>query len=265
MKKVGEESDQRDNIWRIGESENQRTRRVRNVKITQYMKKGKLIVIEGSDGSGKATQTALLREYCEKNKIPTKSISFPQYTTTFFGKTIARVLRGEIAPLNQINPYLISLVYAMDRAEAREKMYNWLNNGKTIILDRYVSSNMAHQTGRLPAREQSKFLRWLDELEYKVNNVPREDVVVFLYVPISVTLKLMENKNRQERTHMKGKKKDMVEENIDYLKRAEKTYLLLAKKYPHWVQIDCTKNGEMRTREEIHDEIVSVLKQKGLI
>ena len=228
--------------------------------------RGKLIVIEGSDGSGKATQTQLLKKYCSTHKISTKSITFPQYTNTFFGKTIARFLRGEMGELAQINPYLISMVYAMDRAEAKDKMYKWLNDGKIIILDRYVTSNMAHQTGRLPAREQKKFLKWIDELEYRVNNVPREHIVIYLYVPYKVSLKLMENKDRAGRKHLKGKGKDMVEGNIEYLKKAEKTYLKLSKRYNHWVKIDCVDSvGKMKAREEIHKDIVSALEKRDII
>lgn len=225
--------------------------------------RGRIIVIEGGDGSGKATQTELLQKYCKLHKIPTKSISFPQYTTTFFGKTIARVLRGEIAPLQKINPYLISMVYAMDRAEARDKLYKWLNDGKIVVLDRYVSSNMAHQTGRLPKKDQGKFLKWLDELEYRVNNVPRENIVIYLYVPYQVSIRLI--KERGKGTYTKGKK-DIVEADVEYLKKSEATYLKLYKKFPHWIKVNCTdKNGAMKTREEIHDEIVKVLRRKKII
>ena len=225
--------------------------------------KGKLIVIEGGDGSGKATQTELLKKYFASKKIKTKSISFPQYKSTFFGKTIARVLRGEIAPLHQINPYLISMVYAMDRAEAKDKLYQWLNSGNLVVLDRYVSSNMAHQTGRLPKKERSKFLKWLEEMEYKVNNVPREDIVIYLYVPYKISLALLEQRKNEK--HLKGKK-DIVEKDGEYLKKAEETYLFLNKRFSHWVRINCIdKKGIMRPREEIHEERVRVLSRKHLI
>lgn len=225
--------------------------------------KGKLIVIEGGDGSGKATQTELLRKYFASQKILTKTISFPQYKSTFFGKTIARVLRGEIAPLSQINPYLISMVYAMDRVEAKDKLYKWLNEGFMVVLDRYVSSNMAHQTGRLPKKEQNKFLNWIEKLEYTVNNVPREDVVIYLYVPYTTSQKLLTE--RKTDTHLQGKK-DIVEKDSEYLRKAEETYTKLEKKFPHWVRIDCIdETGKMRSREAIHKEIVDVLRKKHII
>lgn len=227
---------------------------------------GKLIVIEGSDGSGKSTQLELLRKSLLAQKSRVKTLKFPQYKGTFFGKTIAEFLRGELGELRTINPYLISLVYAMDRAEARDNMYKWLNDGKIIVLDRYVTSNMAHQTGRLPKSKRAKFLKWIDGLEYKVNNVPREHIVIYLYVPYQITQRLMENTDRANRSYAKGKGKDIVEGNLNYLKKSEEAYLYLAKKYPHWVKIDCIdEKGNMRSREAIHVEIKQILAQKGIV
>jgi dTMP kinase len=230
------------------------------------MKKGKLIVIEGIDGSGKSTQLELLKVYYQENKIPFKSLKFPQYKNTFFGKTIAKFLRGEMGSLKTINPYLISLVYAMDRAEAREMLYRWMNNGKTILLDRYVSSNMAHQCGRLPKKERQKFLRWLDELEYSINHIPREDIVIYLYIPHTTAQILLLGSDRAKRSYAKGKQKDIVEDNTDYLKRAEETYVWLAEHNAHWVTVDCVdKKGNLKSREEIHENIKQVLEKKGII
>lgn len=228
--------------------------------------KGKLIVIEGIDGSGKTTQLELLKQTLKSQKKSFRSMKFPQYSGTFFGKTIARFLRGEIGELKTINPYLISMVYAMDRAEARDKMYGWLNNGKTILLDRYVTSNMAHQCGRLPLKERKKYLAWLDELEYKINNVPREDVVIYLHMPYEKALELMEGSDRSKRQYAKGKQKDMVEGNLEYLRKSQQTYLYLQKRYKHWVKIDCLdEKGNLKTREQIHYEIIDMLKKQHIL
>lgn len=228
--------------------------------------KGRLVVIEGSDGSGKTTQLGLLAGYLQGQKISFKTLKFPQYKGNFFGKTIAQFLRGELGDLNKINPYLISMIYAMDRAEARDQMYQWLNSGKLIILDRYVSSNMAHQCGRLPKKQRTNFLKWIDELEYRVNNVPREDVVLYLHVPYKVSQELMMNNDRDSRTYMKGGKKDIVEKSQEYLKKSEEVYITLAKKFPHWVLIECIdEKGNLRSREAIHEEIKSVLKEKHIL
>lgn len=225
--------------------------------------KGKLIVIEGSDGSGKSTQLELLKKSFQEKKIPFQSLRFPQYTKNFFGKTLAKYLRGEMGSLRNINPYLISMVYAMDRAEARDQMYRWLNHGKHVLLDRYVTSNMAHQCGRLPKKERNKFLKWVDDLEYKINNVPREDIVIFLYVPYAVSSQLLMNTNKINTAHMKGQAKDMVEQNKDYLQKSVETYLWLAQRYEHWVQITCVdEKGNIRSRQYIHEEIKKVLAEK---
>lgn len=222
--------------------------------------KGKLIVIEGIDGSGKTTQLELLKEALKHRKKPFRSMKFPQYTNTFFGKTIASFLRGEIGELKTINPYLISMVYAMDRAEARDKMYSWLNNGKMIILDRYVTSNMAHQCGRLPKKERKKYLKWISELEYKINNVPREDIVIYLHMPYPKALELLEGSDRSKRSYAKGKQKDIVEENVEYLRTSQEIYLYLQKHFPHWVRIECVDDkGNIKSRQQIHEEILNSL------
>jgi dTMP kinase len=226
--------------------------------------RGRLIVIEGADGAGKATQTGLLLDHLKKNNIQSASITFPQYKHTFFGKTIAAILRGEIGKLETLHPYLLSMVYAMDRVEAKEKLYQWLNRGKIVVMDRYISSNMAHQAGRLPKKDRPKFVKWLEELEYHVNNLPREDIVFYLYVPYMVSQKLMQG--RKDRHYTKGKVKDIVEEDLNYLKNSEEVYLALAKKFPHWVKITCVdEEGELRTREEIHEDIKGILVEKGIL
>lgn len=221
------------------------------------MNKGKLIVIEGSDGSGKSTQLELLKKYFEQTNIKFKSIKFPRYDS-FFGKTIASFLRGDLGPLANVNPYLISMVYAMDRADAKIVLDSWLAQGKMVVMDRYATSNMAHQYGRLPEDKREHFLQWILELEYEVNKIPKEDLVIFLHVPYQVSQKLMESKDRNG--------KDMVEKDAEYLKNSEETYVQLAQHFSHWVTIECVdKKGNMRNREEIHEEIISLLKEKEII
>ena len=166
--------------------------------------KGKLIIIEGSDGSGKTTQLNLLKGYLEKNKKKFKTHKFPQYETSFYGKMIGNFLRGEYGELNSIDPYIISVVYAADRREAKDMMEKWLNDGNVIVMDRYSTSNAAHQCGRIPQKEQGKYLAWLEEMEYKVNQIPREDIVIYLRVPYKTSIKLLENEARENRKYAKG-------------------------------------------------------------
>ncbi len=230
------------------------------------MKKGKLIVIEGSDGAGKSTQMNLLLEYFKKIDIPVNTLKFPQHGISFFGKMVDQFLRGEFGPLSDVNPYLVSVLYAMDRAGEKEKMDKWLNNGEYIVLDRYVPSNLAHQCGRLPKRQRLKFLKWDTELEYTYNKIPQEDIVLYFYVPYQTSIKLMQNKDRHGRAYTKGRNKDIVEKDVAYLKNAVETYKWLVKKFPHWVMINCIdKNGNMKSREAIHDEVKNVLYKKGIL
>lgn len=230
------------------------------------MNKGKLIVIEGSDGSGKTTQLELLKTFLESQNIPVKKIDFPRYYDSFYGKVIARFLQGEFGKLEEINPYLISIVYALDRAEAKDKINTWLSEGNIVLSNRYAPSNLAHQSGRLPSSERQAYIDWGVELEYKVNKIPKEDVVVFLHVPYKVSLKLMKNTDRGKRDYLKGKKQDMVEKDPSYLKNAEEVYLSLAKQFPHWIVIECVDaQGNLRSREEIHEEVKRELVKRNLI
>lgn len=227
--------------------------------------RGKLIVIEGIDSSGKTTQLELLKKYFTEENIPYKTVDFPQYETSFYGKMIARFLRGEFGPLEHVSPYIISVIYAQDRGSAKEQMYTWLDEGYHVLSNRYATSSMAHQAGRLSIRERSKFVTWLEDLEYTQTGIPREDIVLYLDVPHHIAQKLMRNANRTQ-SYRKGAKKDMVEKNVEYLKQSSDTYTWLAKKFPHWVRIKSTdKVNTMLPREEIHEQIKKILAKKDII
>jgi dTMP kinase len=228
--------------------------------------RGKLIVIDGADGSGKTTQLSLLKEYLFSKKIAHETVDFPRYYDSFYGKMIARFLQGEFGTLAEVNPYLISVIYAADRAMAAPEMYDWLNDGKIILANRYATSNLAHQAFRLTKGKRKAFIDWDLELEYKINKIPKEDIVIYLYVPNKISLKLLRNKDRSNRSYTKGKQKDMVEKDRIYLKNSEEAYLTLVKKFPHWIKVNCVdKNGELKSKDEIHKAIVKVLQKKNII
>jgi len=228
--------------------------------------KGKLIVIEGNDGSGKTTQLKLLEQYLQSQNIPVETIDFPRYYDSFYGKLLARFLKGEFGTLNQVNPYLLSVIFALDRAQAKKEIEQWLAKGVIVLSNRYATSNMAHQAGRVPKNKRKDFVLWDDELEYAINKLPRENVVIFLHVPHKISQKLMKGEDRANRSYLKGKVRDMVEKNKIYLKNAEETYLWLAKKFPHWVTIRCVNSkGELRPKEDIHAEIKKTLTKKSII
>jgi len=219
--------------------------------------RGKFIVIEGSDASGKATQTKLLYEFLQSKNIPCKIIDFPRYTDSFFGKFIGRFLQGEFGTLQEINPYLISFVYAKDREDAKSEIENWLSEGFTVIANRYVPSNLAHQSGRLPENKRDDFIKWNLELEYSVNKIPRENLVLYMHVPYKVSQKLIAN-NIQ--------KIDIVEKDTVYLKNSEEAFIRLSKKFPHWITIECVdKKGTIRGIAQIHEEIKKALATKRIV
>lgn len=229
-------------------------------------KNGKLIVIEGSDGAGKATQLRLLKEYLVDQKQKVQTIDFPRYYDSFYGKMVAQFLRGEFGTLKEVDPHLASLLYALDRGQAEKEMNQWLNDGEFVLSNRYATSNLAHQSAKLSVGKRKKFIEWDLELEYVVNGIPKEDIVIYLYVPYKISKKLVLQKSKEVRAYAKGKKQDIHEKDTEFLRKSEEAYLRLVKQFPHWVKIICVdKKGKLKTREEIHEEVVKVLKKKGIL
>ena len=210
--------------------------------------KGKLIVIEGSDGSGKTVQSKLLYNKLKKKYKKVFLIEFPQYYKTVFGKLISLYLNGEI----KLNPYAASLLYAWDRLEAKEQIKNMLEKGYFVIANRYIASNIAHQGARLSLKDKKKFISWLENVEFKQNKMPKPDLTFYLYVPVNVSQKLILKKKK--RIYIKGKKKDIHEKNISYLKRVERIYKKLSKQ-KSWIRINCVKNNKIMSKKEIHELI----------
>lgn len=222
-----------------------------------------MLVIEGTDGSGKTTQLGLVVEEYKRLGLPVATFDFPQYEKTFFGKFTGRFLSGEFGGLSEINPYLATLSYALDRWQAGPSIVGYLNQGKTVFCNRYVGSNMAHQAAKLLPEKQDDFLSWEMELEYKIFGVPKEDLVVFLHVAPEISAKLLEK--RQAKNHLNGKQKDIAEENLIHQKETEKVYLSLVKKFPHWEMIECVKDGQIRGIDDIHRELMTIFRQKGIL
>lgn len=227
-------------------------------------RKGKLIVIDGGDGSGKGTQSKLLLEYLKKNKIPTKYFDFPQYYNSFHGKTVAKFLRGEFGSIDQVSPYLASLAYALDRASVKPQMEEFLQKGGYILANRYAPSSLAHQGAKfVNKKEREEYLQWNYDLEYKVHKIPKEDIVIYLYVPWQIAQELTSKKNARQ--YLKGKAKDIHEKDTDHIRLAQEMYLELAKRNKHWVKIDCMKGDTIDTIENIHQKIIAVLKEKKIL
>jgi len=231
--------------------------------VIQKKRKGKLIVIDGGDGSGKATQSALLQTYLEKQGKKVKYMDFPRYYSSFHGRVVGRFLTGEFGNLDQVSPYLASLAYALDRASAKEEMDTWLSHGGVLLSNRYATSSMAHQAAKLPTDKRKDFIAWLDEMEYKVHKIPREDIVVYLYVPWKIGYELTLKK--EERKYAKGKL-DIAEKDIHHRIESESMYLRLARERKNWIKIDCVgKDGTMLSKEAIHTAVVVGLQKRGII
>jgi len=227
-------------------------------------RKGKLVVIDGGDGSGKATQTALLSDYFSSKGHKYRMYDFPRYYNSFHGSIVGRMLKGEFGAFDSISPYLASLAYALDRASVREEMSDYLKQGGIVISNRYATSNMAHQGAKFKKKRDSTiFLDWIYDLEYKKHKIPKEDLVIYLYVPWKIGLTL--DKKKQQRGYLGKKKLDLAEKNIEHRKASEKMYLALCKKYKHWVKIDCIKDNELRSRDSIHEEVLTILKKRHIL
>lgn len=226
--------------------------------------RGQFIVLEGTDGSGKATQLKLLVSWLKKQGYQVEQADFPQYYTSFFGKLVGRFLKGEFGGIDKVNPYLASLPYAGDRFEVKERINQWLFQGKIVISNRYCGSNMAHQTVQLPGEEQARFLRFLEKMEYEVFGIPREDLTIFLYVPVELGQRLVDKKGK--RGYVGGKGRDIYEANLDHLRKVSDMYLRLVRRYPSWVRVNCCdRKGNLQTPEKIHQKILKALGRRRII
>ena len=215
---------------------------------------GRLIVIEGGDGSGKATQAKLLLQYLEAHKIPAVHISFPRYES-HWGKIIEKYLTGEFRDPVMVDPYFSAMLYANDRLAFKDELRRLLEAGKIVVCDRYVPSNIGHQASKVKSQSQrEKFIEWLEDLEYGYMGVPREDIVVYLSVPTEVSQKLM-----------KDRVKDRHESNVAYAREVSQVYESLARNKKHWFRVDCAPDAEMRSAEEIHERIVEILEKKSVL
>ena len=226
------------------------------------MKKGKFVVIEGLDGSGKKTQLDLLVKYCQKHKIKITTLDFPQYYKTFFGKLVGRYLKGEFGKMEQGSPYLASLLYAGDRWQAKEKMEKALKEGRLLLANRYTFSNMAFMGAKIKSKiARDRFIKWLMKLEWQVYGIPEPDLVIFLSLPPEIGQRLVDKKGWRKYAGNKNRR-DIHERNLAFLKKVTRVYLDLTQRFDNWVKIDCVdKKGNLLSIKEIHQKILKVLRK----
>jgi dTMP kinase len=220
--------------------------------------KGKLIVISGTDGSGKGTQTDLLVQRLKDENYPVKITDFPQYGQKSAGM-VEEYLNGKFGTADEVGPYRASIFYACDRYEASFRMHKWLKEGNIIVSNRYVSANMGHQAGKIQnLKERDEYLGWLENLEYNIFGIPRPDKNLLLYMPADVAQKLVDQKGHRD--YVGGHKRDIHEADLNHLQNAASAYKYVAQKYD-WTTINCAKDEEPLTRETIHEMVWNEVKK----
>lgn len=221
---------------------------------------GKLFVIEGVDGSGKATQTELLFQALQQQQQTVRKVSFPDYDSPS-SSLIKMYLNGEFGTDPQsVNAFATSVFFAVDRfASFRKDWQQFYQDGGIIIADRYVTSNLVHQAGKITdAAEKERYIHWLSELEYDIFGLPRPDCVIFLDMPPAYSLQL-----RQQRNELKqGLTNDIHEADQHYLEQAYNNATSIAQ-HQQWHVINCVADGKIRTIDDIHREIMQVVNQNA--
>jgi len=218
-----------------------------------------LIVLEGIDGSGKGTQAALLQQRLTALGKRTEILSFPRYQQTFFGARIGEFLNGEFGTLAQLDPFLVSLLYAGDRFESRDELQRKQQANDVIVLDRYVSSNIGHQSAKREGDARRTLRTWIEHIEFEIFKLPRPELTILLDIPTEVSQQLIRLKEKRSYTDQTT---DLQESDVEYMSRVREIYLELAASTPGWVIVPVTRQGELRPVEEIAEEILALVQSK---
>ncbi len=211
-----------------------------------------LIVIEGIDGSGKGTQAQQLTERLTTTGRRVRLLSFPRYRETLFGHAIGDFLNGRFGQLNEVHPFLASVLYAADRFESKSVLTAALQSSDVVVCDRYVPSNLAHQGAKLDGAERDELLQTIDRIEFDVFTLPRPSLVVLLDVPVEIAQRNIAAKKPRSYT---DKAADLQEADAEYLQRVRDVYLQLAEANPNWQRVDSVRSSEQRPIADISDEI----------
>ncbi len=226
-----------------------------------------LLVVEGLDGSGKSTQVKLLKEYFRVQNIPFQYIHFPRTEDGVFGEMVARFLRGEFGDLDQVNPYIIALLYAGDRWDFKDTLNQWLQQDVLVLADRYVVSNIAFQCAKLNNEEDRKKLKqWIEHLEYEYYRIPHPTLNLFLDAPIAfVKEKLDNNRQGDNREYLKGKE-DIHESDISFQEKVKEMYLWQCETNKNTLKIRCNHDEfTMLPPNDIFEKICRSLKENKII
>ncbi len=223
--------------------------------------RGKFIVLDGTDGSGKGTQVNLLCARLRKEGYQVEIADFPQYGN-WSSQFVERYLRGEFGGAKEVKAKQASLFYALDRYAASFQIRQWLEEGKIVLANRYTSANKGHQLGKLNTdEERQKFLDWINEIEYSVLNIPIPDLTLFIHMSPEIGQKLVDMKEAREYTQ--GEKRDIHEADIGHLQDAEKAYFycLNNDSIENWKKVICFEGDQPKTIDSIHEEIYEEIKK----
>jgi dTMP kinase len=227
----------------------------------------KLFVIEGLDGAGKSTQIKLLKDFLLSTGLNCEYLHFPRTEVPFFGELIARFLRGEFGTLNEVNPYLVAMLYAGDRKDASDLISQWLHEGKIVILDRYTYSNIAYQCAKLiDLNKRNELMNWILKLEFEHFAIPKPDLNIFLDVPFSFTKnKLTNSRAGSDRIYLKGDN-DIHESSLSFQEKVREMYIHISEVDQRLLVVNCSNsNGEMLAADFIFKMIINNIKDKGLL
>jgi len=218
--------------------------------------RGKLIAVEGIDGSGKQTQVRLLARELESRGHQVLSTGFPHYDS-WFGKMVGQFLNGDFGPLDSVDPHFTALLYAGDRFEGKRPIVAALESGGVVLADRYVGSNLAHQSARTAPEKRAEFRAWIEHLEYNIYELPKEDLVLYLRLPPHEAQTLVAKKSARKYTDAAH---DILESNIRHLQDAAAMYDLLARG-SNWKTIECFDDAKqvIRSPEEISPKILAAV------
>jgi len=221
--------------------------------------KGKFIVLDGTDGSGKGTQTDILIERLRQEGRRVEKADFPQYGQ-WSAVFVEKYLQGEFGGVNDVGAKPASMFYAADRFAASPQIREWLAEGAIVISNRYVSANKGHQLGKITDEtEMREFLGWVNELEYDHFGIPVPDLTLFLHMTPEIGQQLVDEKEVREYTQ--GKKRDIHEDDVDHLRNAERAYLFCVEndQTENWKKVICFEGDKPRTREAINEDIYSIV------
>lgn len=221
------------------------------------MAKGKLIIFDGGDGAGKHTQSDMLVQRLIQEGRQVGTLDFPRLATNTFGKLIRECLDGKRGDFLHLDPYVASVLFAADRFESKKTVTDWLEEGRLVIVDRYVSSNMLHQGSKIKDESELKsFISWLEHVEYDIFGMPRPDLHIYFQIDPEERIKMLQHAADKRENVM-----DLAETNLQHQKETDETAKRIIGLTSNWISVECMGEHGVRTREDIHEEVYDIVEK----